>query len=70
LPDGVFSNQKPQFGEILEGIEIFYFRIFYDHSEYITAIGIFYGHLGKSEVILVYLSPFWYIISRKSGNPD
>jgi hypothetical protein len=32
LPDGVFSNQKSQFGYTLEGLEL-------------EKVGIFYGHL-------------------------
>jgi hypothetical protein len=43
--------------------------IFYDHLVYFTAIesilwpfGIFCGNL-------VYFSPFWYVVPKKSGNP-
>jgi hypothetical protein len=55
----------------LEVLEIENVRIFYCHLEYITAIwytlrpfGILYGHFGK-----VYISPFWYFVSRKIWQP-
>jgi hypothetical protein len=35
LPDGIFSNQKSQFGLILEGIGMVNVGILYDHMEYI-----------------------------------
>jgi hypothetical protein len=38
LPDGLFSNQKSQFGQNLEGLEEENGVIFYDHLEYFTAI--------------------------------
>jgi hypothetical protein len=31
LPDGLFSKQKSKFGEILEGLVMKIFGIFYDH---------------------------------------
>jgi hypothetical protein len=40
LPDGLFSDQKYQFGYILEGLRMENARIFHGHLEYI-----FYGHL-------------------------
>jgi hypothetical protein len=39
LPDGLFWNQKSQFGKILEGISMENLGIFYDHLVYFTAIG-------------------------------
>jgi hypothetical protein len=39
LPDVVFSNQKSQFGKILEDLRLENADIFYGH------FGIFYGHL-------------------------
>jgi hypothetical protein len=70
LPDGLFSNQKSQFGFIGEGLAMENLGIFYDHLDYFRAIGnilwpfgIFCGN--------------WYIFPRfgildqeKSGNPD
>jgi hypothetical protein len=38
LPDGLLSNQKSQFGKILEGLGMENVGIFYGHSEYFTAI--------------------------------
>jgi hypothetical protein len=38
LPDGTFSNQKSQFGQILEGLRMENFGIFYALLEYITYI--------------------------------
>jgi hypothetical protein len=52
LPDGLFSQQKSQFGYILEGLEMKHVGVFYDTSEYFMAIwyilwpfGIVCGHL-------------------------
>jgi hypothetical protein len=36
LPDGFFSNQKSQFGKILEGLRWENVNIFYGHLEYFT----------------------------------
>jgi hypothetical protein len=51
LPDGLFSNQKFQFGSILEGLAMENLGIFYDHFVYFKAIanifwpfGIFCGN--------------------------
>jgi hypothetical protein len=51
VPDGLFSNQKSQFGKILEGLRKENVGIFYDNLEYFTAIwynswpfGIVCGH--------------------------
>jgi hypothetical protein len=38
LPDGLFSNQKSQFGLILEGSRLENVNIFYAHLEYFTDI--------------------------------
>jgi hypothetical protein len=38
LPDGLFSNQKSQFGKILEGLRMEKVCLFYDHLEYFAAI--------------------------------
>jgi hypothetical protein len=38
LPDVRFSNQKSQFGEILEGLSLKYVCIFYDNLEYYTVM--------------------------------
>jgi hypothetical protein len=69
LPDGVFSNQKSQFWENLDGLGMENVVIFNGHLEYFTAFwfnlwpfGIVCGHF-------VYYSPFWYVWTKKSGNP-
>jgi hypothetical protein len=69
LPDGLFSTQKYQFGQILGDLAMETLGIFYDHLVYFTAIGnilwpfgIFCGHL-------VYFSPFWYFVPRKIWQP-
>jgi hypothetical protein len=38
LPDGLFSNQKSQFGKILEGLRLENVYIFYGHWEYFMEI--------------------------------
>jgi hypothetical protein len=38
LPDGSFSNQKSQFGQILEGLRWENVAIFYGYLEYFTNI--------------------------------
>jgi hypothetical protein len=38
LPDGLFSNQKSQFGEILEGLRLEKVYIFFGHLEYFMEI--------------------------------
>jgi hypothetical protein len=38
LPDGLFSNQKSQFGYIFEGLSLYNLDIFFDHFEYFTDI--------------------------------
>jgi hypothetical protein len=69
LPDGIFSNQKFQFGKIFEGLEMEDVGIFYVRLVYIAAIlynlwtfGMFYGYL-------IYFSPFWYVALRKIWQP-
>jgi hypothetical protein len=52
LPDGIFSNQKSQFGSIWEGLAI-------------EDVGIFYGHLVQYiRGHLVYFMAIWYIFFR------
>jgi hypothetical protein len=48
LPDGTISNQKSQFGQILEALGIEKVDIFYGHLEYLHILlpfGIFHKHL-------------------------
>jgi hypothetical protein len=65
MPDGLFSNQKFQFGSILEGLAMVNVGIFYVHLAYFTVIenilwifGIYCGHL-------IYFFPFWYVVPKK-----
>jgi hypothetical protein len=59
LPDGLFSNQKSQFGEILEGFGKDDVWIFCGHSEYLQPIGVFHGHL-------VYFEGIWSLFHKLS----
>jgi hypothetical protein len=63
LPDGLFSNQKSQFGKNSQGLRLENIDIFYGHLEYSMPIwkilwpfGIFYYHLAQFVFI-------WYIFS-------
>jgi hypothetical protein len=69
LPDGIFSNQKYQFGSILEGLGMGKVGILFGHLENITSIWYILWPFG-------YLVAIWYIFPRfgilcqeKSGNP-
>jgi hypothetical protein len=66
MPDGLFSNQKSQFGQILEGLAMETVCIFYVHFTAILNIlwlfGIFCGHL-------VCFPRFRMLCQEKSGNP-
>jgi hypothetical protein len=48
LPDGLFSNQKSQFGKILECLRWENIDSFYGHLEYLQTLG--------------YLMTIWYIM--------
>jgi hypothetical protein len=60
LPDGIFSNQKSQFGKFFEGLAMEDIGIFYGHLVYLTASRHCCGHL-------VYF--FGILDQEKSGNP-
>jgi hypothetical protein len=51
LPDGIFSDQKSQFGQILEGLRIENVGICYGHWAYFTAIWCILWQFGKVVVI-------------------
>jgi hypothetical protein len=70
LPDGFFSNQKSQFGEILEGPRLENVAIFYGHLEYFKDIEDILGPFGTFCVHLVHFSGFGILFQEKSGNPD
>jgi hypothetical protein len=69
LPDGLFSNQKNQFGKILEGLAMENVGIFYVHLVHFTAIWYILWPFGIFKVILVYFSRFGMLHQEKSGNP-
>jgi hypothetical protein len=60
LPDGLLSNQKSQFGKILEGTRSKMVDVFYDHLEYFTHIWDILWPIGTFCVHLVYFFRFWY----------
>jgi hypothetical protein len=69
LPDGLFSNQKSQFGYILEGLAMENLGVSFDRLVYFTAMGNILGPFGIFCVHLVYFSPFWYFVPRKIWQP-
>jgi hypothetical protein len=69
LPDGLFSNQKSQFGYILEGLAMKNVGIFYDHLVYFTAIRNTLWPFGIVCGNLVYFPPLGILDREKSGNP-
>jgi hypothetical protein len=56
LPDGWLSNQKSQFGEILEGLRTEIAGIFYGHLEYFTVMWYILWPFGNV-VVIWYVSP-------------
>jgi hypothetical protein len=65
LPDGIISNQKSQFGYILEGLRMENVGTFYAHLEYVIDIWSF-GNFG---VIWFIFPRFGILCQEKSGNP-
>jgi hypothetical protein len=71
LPDGLFSDQKSQFGYILDGltmedvcvIYVWTFSLLCEHLIY------YKGHLVYFMVIWCIFSPFWCIVPRKIWQP-
>jgi hypothetical protein len=57
LPDGIFSNQKSKFGQILEGLAMADALVFYVRLNILKPFGIFY-------VNLVYFKIIWFIFHR------
>jgi hypothetical protein len=69
LSDGIFSNQKSQFGSILEGLTIedeIYFMGIWSISR---PFGMFNGHLVYFVVIWYNFSRFGVFCQEKSDNP-
>jgi hypothetical protein len=69
LPDGLFSNQKSQFGLILVGLGMENLGIFYNHLVYFTVVGIMLWPFGIFCGHLVYFSRFGILYQEISGNP-
>jgi hypothetical protein len=70
LPDGLFSNQKSQFGQILEGLGMENVVIFYDHLEYFMAIWHnICWQFGIGNAHLVYFFHFGMFGQRKIWQP-
>jgi hypothetical protein len=69
LPEGLFSNQKSQFGKILEGLGMEKVGVFFIHLKYITAIWYILWPFGNLVAIWYIFPPFWYIVSRKIWQP-
>jgi hypothetical protein len=65
LPDGLFSNQKYQFGENFQCLRLKNVDICYDHLECFTGIWDILGPFAK-----LYFSCFGIMHQEKSGNPD
>jgi hypothetical protein len=64
LPDGFFSNQRSQFGKILEGLAMGNLGTFYNHLVYVKAIGNIFWPFGIFCGNLVYFVGIWYIFPR------
>jgi hypothetical protein len=69
LPDGMFSNQKSQFGKILEGLAMEDDGLFYGHLVHFTVVCYILLTFGIVRGNLVYFPPFWYFVPRKIWQP-
>jgi hypothetical protein len=69
LPDGIFSDQKSQFGKILEGLAMEDVGIFATILSILQTNGIFYGHLVQFWVIWYITSRFDMLYRENYGNP-
>jgi hypothetical protein len=69
LPDGLFSNQKSKFVELLEGLAMEDDGIFYGHLVYFTVFCCILWTFGKVRGNLIYFFPFWYFVTRKIWQP-
>jgi hypothetical protein len=69
LPGGILSNQKSQFGFILEAFGMEDVGIVYSHQEYLTANWYILRPFGTFCDHLVYFSLFGMLHQNKSGNP-
>jgi hypothetical protein len=69
LPDGFFSDQNSQFGDILEDLGMENVVIFSGHLEYFTTIVYILCAFGNFVVILYIFPPLWYIVQSKIWQP-
>jgi hypothetical protein len=69
LPDGLFSNQKSQFGKILEGLRMENAGKLYCNLEYFTVICYILWPFGNAVVIWYVFPRFGILCREKSGNP-
>jgi hypothetical protein len=69
LPDGCFSNEKSQFGSILEGHAEEEIAVFYGHLVYFIAIRYILRPFGIVYCSLVYFLLFWYVVARQIWQP-
>jgi hypothetical protein len=69
LPDGLFSNQKSQFGNTFQGIRLENVEIFYGRLEHFMNIRDILPTFGTFCVHLVHFSSFGIMHQEKSGNP-
>jgi hypothetical protein len=65
LPNGLFANQKSQFGYIFEGLRLENVDIFYGHLEHLRTFGKLYDHL-VNFVLIWYIFPV--LVSRTKKN--
>jgi hypothetical protein len=62
LPDGLFSNQKSKYGEILEVLAMEDVVIFNGHLVHFTVFCYILLTYGIVRGNLVYFLPFWYFV--------
>jgi hypothetical protein len=70
LPDGLLSNQKSKFGQILEGLAMEDVAIFYGHLVHCVVFCYILWTFGIVHGDLVYFSRLGILYQEKSGNPD
>jgi hypothetical protein len=70
LPDGLFSNQKSQFGENFQGLRLKNVDIFKAIWNVLQIYGIFYDLLVNFVFLWYTFSCFGIMHEEKSGNPD
>jgi hypothetical protein len=69
LPDGIFSNQKSRFGQILEGLAMEDVGVFYVHLVYFMAIWYILWPFGIFYACFKYIPRFGELYQEKSGIP-